>query len=237
MKLCKADLVRIGLFLLFLVATVPAFCQRANLGLDVGEVSDKYAPLPVSNGFLMDVNGEVTILKPSAKNGGPAIVGGGELRLPLDTNNHAKEYAVYGGVVFGTHAFSVSVKGEVRKIYMPPATLNGEVFNRSNMELFELPLELKYKFGSARKAYISVTGEPEFTPRFNQSPLVTVSLPNPTFDHGYMLRGTVGYNLGKWYVRGIYESRYFKFIANQGNPSNLYDWKSNVITGGVGLNF
>ncbi|HSY91752.1 MAG TPA: hypothetical protein VK812_10300 [Candidatus Binatus sp.] len=237
MKLCKADLVRMGLFLLFLVATVPAFCQRATLGLDVGEVSDKFAPLPAFNGVLIDLNGEVTVIKPSAKNGGPAIVAGGELRIPPDTTNHAKEYALFGGVVFGSHNFSVGVRGEVRKIYMPPATLEGQVFNRSNMELFELPLEIKYKFGSARRAFISATGEPEFTPRFKQSPLASVSLPNPTFDYGYMVRGTVGYNFGKWYVKGNYESRYFKFAQGFGNPNSLYNWKSNVITGGVGLNF
>ena len=237
MKLCKADLVRMGLFLLFLVATVPAFCQRATLGLDVGEVSDKFAPLPAFNGVLIDLNGEVTVIKPSAKNGGPAIVAGGELRIPPDTTNHAKEYALFGGVVFGSHNLSVGVRGEVRKIYMPPATLEGQVFNRSNMELFELPLEIKYKFGSARRAFISATGEPEFTPRFKQSPLASVSLPNPTFDYGYMVRGTVGYNFGKWYVKGNYESRYFKFAVGDGNPNNLYNWKSNVITGGVGLNF
>jgi hypothetical protein len=237
MKLCKADLVRIGLFLLFLVATVPAFCQRANLGLDVGEISDKFAPLPAFNGVLIDLNGEVTVIKPSAKIGGPAIVAGGELRIPPDTTNHAKEYAVYGGLVFGSHNFSVGVDGEVRKIYMPQATLDDQVFNRSNMELFELPLTVKYKFGAGKHAFVSATGEPEFTPRFKRSPSATVALPNPTFDHGYMVRGTVGYNFGKWYVKGNYESRYFKFAVGTGNPNNLYNWKSNVITGGVGLNF
>jgi len=237
MKLCKADLVRMVLFLLFLVATVPAFCQRANLGLDVGEVSDKFAPLPAFNGVLIDLNGEVTVIKPSAKNGGPAVVAGGELRIPPDTTNHAKEYAVFGGLVFGSHGFSVGVRGEVRKIYMPQATLDNQIFNRSNMELFELPLEIKYKFGAARRAFVSATGEPEFTPRFKRSPLASAALPNPTFDHGYMVRGTVGYNFGKWYVKANYESRYFKFAVGDGNPNNLYNWKSNVVTGGVGLNF
>jgi len=47
----------------------------------------------------------------------------------------------------------------------------------------------------------------------------------------------MGYNFGKWYLKANYESRYFKFAVGNGNPSNLYDWKSNVITGGVGLNF
>jgi hypothetical protein len=28
-----------------------------------------------------------------------------------------------------------------------------------------------------------------------------------------------------------------KFAANPNNPSNLYNWRSNMITGGVGLVF
>ena len=34
-----------------------------------------------------------------------------------------------------------------------------------------------------------------------------------------------------------YETRYFKFAPTEGNPNNLYNWKSNVISGGVGLIF
>jgi hypothetical protein len=63
-------------------------------------------------------------------------------------------------------------------------------------------------------------------------------LPHPSFDHGYTFRGSVGYTFGKWwYVKGSYETRYFKFADNLGNPSSLYNWKSNLITGGVGLRF
>ena len=62
-------------------------------------------------------------------------------------------------------------------------------------------------------------------------------MPHPNFDHGYYLRGSVGYSFGKWYAQGTYETRYFKFDQNPNNPSNLYNWKSNMITGGVGLNF
>jgi hypothetical protein len=239
MKPCKADLVRIGLFLLFLLATVPAYCQRGTLDLNVGQVSDQFAAFTPATGAVLDINGQIAVIKASAKTGRPAIVGGGEVRTPFDTSHHAQELAVFGGVVFGAHNFSVEIDGEVRKIYTPPANSNGQIFNRSKMELFELPVTIKYKFGPAKRAFISVKGETEFTPRFKPSPLASVALPDPGFDHGYMLRGNVGYDFGKWwYIKGTYETRFLKFNPNDiGNPNNLYNWKSNLITGGVGLRF
>jgi hypothetical protein len=237
MKPCKADLVRIGVCLLFLLAVVPAFAQRGNLGIDVGQISDQFANIPSTSTELLDINGELVVIKPSIKKDTPGIVGGGEIRLPADTNNHAKEYAVYGGLIFGAHNFTVGIDAQVRKIYMPVAILDNQTLNRDNLELLQIPLTIKYKFGPAKKAFVSAQGEPEFTPHYKQSPLSKIELPNPTFDHGYTLKGTVGYNFGKWYVKAAYESRYFKFVANQGNPSNLYNWKSNVVTGGVGLSF
>jgi hypothetical protein len=47
----------------------------------------------------------------------------------------------------------------------------------------------------------------------------------------------VGYTFGKWYAQGTYATRYFKFDQNPNNPSNLYNWKSNMITAGVGVTF
>ena len=243
MKPGKADPVRTHLFflavsLLFLsLATVPAYCQRGTLDLNVGQVSDKFGDQPVVTSAILDVNGEFTVKKPSAKNGGPSIVAGGEIRVPSDAG-HAKEFAVYGGLVFAIHNFSIGVDAEVRKILMPTAFVDGQVLNRDNMELFELPLTIKYKFGPEKRAFIEATGEPEFTPRFKVSPLSRVILPNPNLDHGYALRGSVGYNFGPhWYAKGSYETRYFKFAENVGNPSSLYNWKSNMITGGVGVRF
>ena len=247
MKPCKADMVRmnivrinkvrIGAVLLFLLATFPAYCQRGTLGVDVGQISDHFDGFaPVTSG-LVDVNGELTVVQPSAKNGGPSIVAGGEIRAPFDTNNHAKEYALYGGLMFGTHNFTIGVDAQVRKIYMPSAIVDNQILNRDNLEMFQLPLIIKYKFGPAKKAFVSAQGEPEFNPHYKMSPLATLALPDPNFDHGYTLKGTVGYNFGKWYVKGAYESRYLKFVANTGNPSNLYNWKSNVVTGGIGLSF
>lgn len=238
MKPCKADLVRTGFFLLFLLATVPAYCQRGTLDLNVGQTSDKFGALATVTGAALDLNGELTVIKPSAKNGGPSIVAGGEVRVPTDTANHAKEFAVYGGVAFGVRNLSIGVNAEVRKILMPAAFVNGQVLNRDNLELFELPLVIKYKFGPDQRAFVEVQGAPEFTPRFKVSPLSKVILPNPSFDHGYTLRGSVGYAFGKWwYVKGTYESRYFKFAENLGNPSSLYNWRSNLVTGGVGVTF
>lgn len=238
MKPCTADLVRTGLFLLFLLATVPAYCQRGTLDLNVGQTSDKFGALATVTGAALDLNGELTVIKPSAKNGGPSIVAGGEVRVPTDTANHAKEFAVYGGVAFGVRNLSIGVNAEVRKILMPAAFVNGQVLNRDNMELLELPLVIKYKFGPDKRAFVEVQGAPEFTPRFKVSPLSKVILPKPSFDHGYTLRGSVGYAFGKWwYVKGTYESRYFKFAENLGNPSSLYNWKSNLVTGGVGVTF
>jgi len=237
MKPCKADLVRIGVILLFLLATVPAYCQRGTLGIDVGQISDHFTGFPPVTAGLLDVNGEVTVIQPSAKNGGPSIVAGGEVREPFDTNNHARELAVYGGLMFGTHNLSIGVDAQVRRIYMPPAVQNNQVFNRDKLELVQIPLVVRYKFGPSQRAFFEARGEPEFKPHYltNAS---TAGLPSPGFDHGYTLKGSVGYKFGQWYyVRGSYETRYFKFAATPGNPNNLYNWKSNVISGGVGLTF
>jgi hypothetical protein len=233
----KADRVRRYLFLLFLLATVPAYCQRGTLDLNVGQISDQFGRLAPLTSAVLDVNGELTVIKPSAKNGGPSIVAGGEIRVPSDAG-HAKEFAVYGGLVFAVHNLSIGVDAEVRKILMPTAFVDGQVLNRDNMELFELPLTIKYKFGPGKRAFLEAKGEPEFTPRFKVSPLSKVLLPNPNLDHGYALRGSVGYNFGThWYAKGTYETRYFKFADNVGNPSGLYNWKSKIITGGVGVRF
>ncbi|HEY3972725.1 MAG TPA: hypothetical protein VGM18_06960 [Candidatus Sulfotelmatobacter sp.] len=234
----KADWVRICLFLLFLLPTVPAYCQRGTLDLNLGETTDQFASLPSVSDAVLDINGDVTVIRPSQKHGGPSIVAGGEIRVPSDTNNHSKEFAVYGGAIWGVHNFSIGFDGGVRKIYMPPARVSGQTLNRDNLETLELPLVIRYKFGPEKRAFLEVKGAPELTPHYKRSSLNTVPLPSPSLDHGYFLRGRIGYNFGKWwYVAGTYETRYFKFESNLGNPSNLYNWKSNIVTGGVGLRF
>jgi len=238
MTRCKAHLLLTGIFLLFLLATVPGYGQRGTLDLNAGETSDKFAALPTVNSAVIDISGEVAVKKPSAKIGGPSIVAGGEIRFPSDSTNHAKEFAAFGGLAFQvTSNFSIAVHGQLRKIDLPVATINNQIVVRDNLELLQIPIVLKYNFGPEKRVFVHVQGEPEFTPRYRASKATLISLPHPNFDYGYTIRGSVGYNFGQWYVQGTYQTSYFKFIENGGNPSNLYNWKSNMITAGVGVNF
>jgi len=239
MKPCKADRVRIVVCLLFLLAAIPAYSQRATFDLNVGQVSDQFGAIPAATSPLLDINGEVTVIKPDPKKGGASIVAGGEVRVPIDATDHAKELALYGGVVFAVHHdFSIGIDAGIRKIYMPAATLDGQTFVRDNLELFQLPLVIKYKFGPAKRAFIEARGEPEFTPHYKLNKLSTPGIPKPSFDHGYTVGGSVGYIFNKYlFVKGTYQTRYFKFLDLPGNPTSLYNWKSNIITGGVGVTF
>jgi len=244
MKPGKADRVRKHLFflalsLLFLSwAAVPACCQRGTFDLNVGEVSDQYGTLPKLTGAVLDMNGYYVIKKPNPKKGGPSILAGGEIRVPSNDANHSKEYAVYGGVAFDVHNFSFGADGEVRKIILPPATIDNQIVVRYNMNLFELPVVIRYKFGPDKRAFVQVQGEPEFTPHYKTPKGTVVPTPHPAFDYGYTVRASVGYNFGKWYyAKATAETRYFKFASGLGNPSSLYNWKSNMVTGGVGVRF
>jgi hypothetical protein len=238
MKRCKPHLVRTGVFLLFLLATVPAYCQRGTIDINAGETSDKFGALSPVNAAVLDVNGDVTVIKPSAKHGGPGIVAGGEVRVPSNDTNHAKEFAVFGGVNFRPNTnFSIAVHAQIRKIDLPAATVDNQILVRYNLELLELPLVLKYKFGSSKRFFVEAQGGPEFAPRYRNPKNAVLLLPHPDFDHGYFLRGSVGYTFGKWFAQGTYQTRYFKFLENPNNPTNLYNWKSNMITGGVGVVF
>ena len=238
MKRCKPHLVHISVFLLVLLTAIPAFCQRGTIDINAGETSDKFGALPTVNSAVLDLNGELIVKKPSAKNGGPSIVAGGEVRVPSDDTNHAKEFAIFGGLAFqARNSFSLGVNAQIRKIDLPVASVNNQIFVRDNLELLEIPIVLKYNFGPAQHAFVHVQGGPEFSPRFRTKGGTTLVLPHPNLDHGYFLRSSVGYTFGKWYAQGTYQTRYFKFEQNQNNPTNLYNWKSNMITGGVGLVF
>ena len=240
MKRCKPHLVRTSVFLLFLLATVPAYCQRGTIDINAGQTSDQFGALKSVTGADLDLNGELIVKKPSAKNGGPSIVAGGEVRVPTDDTNHAKEFAIFGGLEFHVRSsFSIGVNAQIRKIDLPAATVDNQVIVRDNLEMLQLPIVIKYSFGPSHRAFVHIQGEPEFSPRYRapKSGLTLLSLPHPNFDHGYTLRGSVGYTFGKWYAQATYQTRYLKFVENAGNPSSLYNWKSNVITGGVGLVF
>lgn len=239
MKRCK-PLQSAVIFLLFLFTAIPAFCQRGTIDVNAGETSDQFAALPSVNGIVLDLNGEITVKKPNPKKGGPSIVAGGEVRVPGDDTDHAKEFAVFGGLAFQARSnFSIGVNAQIRKLELPAATVENQVFVRGNLEMLQIPIVLKYNFGPSRRAFVHVQGEPEFTPRYlaPKSSLTLLSFPHPNFDHGYSVRGSVGYSFGKWFAQGTYETRYLKFITNANNPGSLYNWKSNMITGGLGLVF
>jgi len=234
MKRCKTHLVRVCLFLL---ASIPAYCQRGTFGIDVGQASDRFDTLSSASGLEVGIDGQLTIIKGNGKQGGPSIVAGGEIRLPSDTSSHAREYAVFGGPRFQVHDLSIGFNVQLRKIVLPTSNVNNQFFARDSMELLELPLVLKYNFGPEKRTFLEISGAPEFNPRFHRPSTTQVVLPNPRLDHGYFVRGSLGHTFGKWYAKATYESRYFKFVPDQGNPNNLYNWKSNLISGGIGFAF
>lgn len=234
MKRCKTHVVAVCLFFL---AVVPAYCQRGTFGFDLGETTDKFGGLNAVTGSEVNIDGQIALLKYNPKTERPAIVVGGEIRLPTDTSNHAKEYAVFGGPEFPYHNFVFGVDAQIRKMYLPTSTVDNQIFGRDNMELLELPLLVRYKFGAGKKWFVQAQGAPEFLPRFKTTPNSDVNLPHPNLDHGYFIRGTAGYNFGRWYAKATYESRYFKYLDNAGNPSNLYNWKTTMVTGGIGVSF
>ena len=239
MEPCKSIAVRVlnhtVLFLSFLLAAVPAYSQRGTIGIDVGATSDKFGAQPQLTAPDFGLNGQFNVLR--AKDGGPNIVVGGELRVPSDTSAHAHEYAVFGGPIFPWGNFSIGFHVAVRKIIEPHAPIDGTILDRYNLELLEAPVFLKYKFGPDKRAFIEALGGPEFTPHFKSSLRSLIGVPHPNFDHGYTVRGSLGYNFGKWYVKGTYETRYFKFEQNANNPVGIYNWRDNTVMGGVGLNF
>jgi hypothetical protein len=234
MKRCATLAVGVCLFIMGVGAAHAQ--QRGYVGIDVGVTSDTFDSLPTANGVGVGIDGQLAVLKSNPKKDTPNIVVGGEILLPGDTQNHAKEYAVFGGPEFPFHNFTFGLHAQIRKIYLPPSTVDNQNFVRDKMELLEIPILVRYVFGPAKHAFVQAEGAPEFSPRFRSNGSL-VSLPNPDFDHAYFVRGTVGYNFGKWYAKATYENRYFKFVENAGNPSNLYNWKTNFLYGGVGLVF
>jgi len=233
MKRCKTHLVRVCLFLL---ASVPAYCQRGTFGIDVGESSDKYGALSSVNGLVFGIDGQITVLKANGKSGRPAVVAGGEIRLPSDTANHAKEYALFGGPRFQVRNLTIGFNVQVRKIVQPTTQVDNQFFSRYTLEMLETPIVFRYNMGASKKAFIELQGAPEFSPRFKSSSSALV-LSHPNWDYGYFVRGSIGYTFGIWYAKANYETRYFKFNADPENPNGLNNWKSNAISGGVGFSF
>jgi len=143
MKRCKTHLVRVCLVVL---VSVPAYCQRGTFGIDIGQTSDKFDSLSSVSGLEFGIDGQMTVLKSNAKQGGPSLVAGGEIRLPNDTANHAREYALFAGPRFKARDLSIGFNVQVRKIVLPTSLVNNQFFPRDDMELLELPLVLRYNF-------------------------------------------------------------------------------------------
>jgi hypothetical protein len=233
MKRCKTHLVRVCLLIL---VAVPAWSQRGSLGISVGDSSDKFGALSRVNGLEVGVDGQLTILNENPKSGRPTIVVGGEIRLPSDTANHAKEYALFGGPRFHVRDLSIGFNVQVHRIILPTEFVDNQFFSRYTLNLLETPLVLRYNFGTDKRVFIELQGAPEYTPHYKRSS-ASIFLAHPNFDHGYFVRGSIGYRFGIWYARANYETRYFKFNADPENPNGLYNWKSNLISGGVGFAF
>lgn len=234
MKGCKTHLVRACVILL---AAVPAYCQRGTFGIDVGQTSDKFNSLSSVGDLIYGIDGQITVLKGNTKEKGPSVVAGGEIRLPSDSGSHAREYAVFGGPRFHARDFLIGFNVQFRQINLPTANVDNQFFARYRMRLLETPLVIRYNLGPEKRLFVEAEGAPEFTPHWHRPSSTLLVLPNPRLDHGYFVRGTLGYRFGPWYVKGMYENRYFRFISDQGNPSNLYNWKTNLIYGGVGVAF
>ncbi len=233
----KPGTLRIACVILIVLAAVPAYCQRGTLGIDVGQTADKFGNTDRTTSGEGQIDGRLIVFKGSGKEGSADVVAGGEARLPFDTKNHATELALFGGPEFRFgKGFSAGFHVQFRKAYLPATTLDSLSFARSNMTLLELPVIVEYKFGTNGRGFLQAQASPEFTPHFKRA-ATGPSLPNPNMDHGYSLRGTAGYNFGKWYAKASYESRYLKFSPDAGNPGGVYNWRTDVITGGIGLSF
>ena len=232
MKLCK--ILAVILSILFFTA-IPAFSQRGDVGIDIGESTDRFSNLPKDTGVIFDAHGEFAIIKGDPKKQIPAVVAGAEVIFPFDTQNHAKEYAIFGGPMFQVRSLSVGFHVQIRKLVVPPSFVQNQFFDRDTMEFLEVPLVLKYKFGPEGRVFVEAQGAPEFRPRFH--PPVGYTLPAPNLDHGYFIRSSVGYNFGKWYAKATYQTRYLKFNNDTGNPNGLYNWRTDAISGGVGATF
>lgn len=239
MKCSKAHLVCVCVFLL---AAISAYGQqRINLGVDAGATSDQFGSQSTVTGPVVNLNAQGIILFANKKNGGPDVLAGGEAILPTDTGNHAKEYNVYGGLRWHTGNLTFGFDGGIRKIYPPTAFIDNQYYDRDTMELLEIPGTIRYNFWREKRAYVQIQGAPEFGPRLkvpaSSSLFTNPVLYKPNFDHAYFIRPSIGYNFGKWYACATYENRFFRFQNNANNPEGLYNWKTNAITGGVGVSF
>src|SRR5215475_3237861 len=135
MTRCQTVLTR---FCILLLAVVPAYCQRGTIGIDIGQTSDKFDSLSSVSGLEFGADGQIVVLRSNQKSGRPALVAGGEIRLPTDTGNHAREYAFFGGPEFHPRNFTIGFHVQLRQINLPASTVDNQVFARDRMRLLEL---------------------------------------------------------------------------------------------------
>ncbi len=213
--------------------------QRGNLGVDFGVITDRFGASPSATTAVGIINGQGAIYQGNQKAQNPDIVAGGEIILPTGTAEHADEFAGFVGPMFHfTENFTAGFHLQVRKLDLPNGLLpSGQTFIRNNMLLLELPLVVNYKFLSEKKAFVEAQISPEFSPHYSNSSAGPSPFPHPGLDHGYTILGIVGYKFEKFYIRGTYETRYFKFSPGLGNPYFLYNWKTNYATVGIGFTF
>ncbi len=237
MNLGRKHLVLILIIPIFLAA-VPAHSQRGTFGIDIGQTTDRFGALPRTTALVGDIEGQFVVLERASKEGDPNIVAGGEIRLPADTSSHANEFAAFAGPDFhlGNH-FILGIHAQARKIYQPTSFTDGQFFTRYKMLFLELPVVAEYRFGALKRGFVQAQGSWEFSPHFTNPKTGAPAFPHPNLDHGYFLRGSAGYTFGHWYLKASYESRFFKFQQNLGNPNNLNNWRTDRVTGGVGFAF
>jgi hypothetical protein len=240
MKLCKKQIASALLFFfaLFFLPALPAYSQRSTFGIDLGETTDRFGALARTTTGEADIEGKVVIFNRASNQGDPNIVVGGEAQLPVDTSTHAPEVAAFAGPEFnlGNHLV-LGFHAQVRKLYPPTSDVNGLFFPRYKMLLFEIPAVVEYKFGTGGHAFIQGQISPEFAPHYTRSSSGTSPFPGPTLDHGYDARASVGYRFGRWYLKANYETRFFKFATNLGNPNNLANWRTDKASAGLGVVF
>lgn len=213
--------------------------QYGNLGIDAGVISDQFGTTPSSTTGVGIISGQGAIIQGNQKAQSPDIVLGGEVVLPTGTATHANEFAAFGGPMFHfTNQLVAGFHVQIRKIDPPNGTLpSGQAFIRNDMLLLELPLVINYRFLEDKKAFVEGQIWPEFSPHFSNGSSGPSPFPHPSLDHGYTIRGIVGYKFEKFYIRGTYENRYIKFSPGLGNPFFLYNWKTSYATVGVGITF
>jgi hypothetical protein len=213
--------------------------ERGFIGLEAGQTSDRFGGIAPVKGFLGGVEGEVVVINGvSRKEGLPNILLGGEIRFPSETSQHASEFSAFVGPQFraGGH-FSIGFHVQLHKLFVPPGQLEGVTFNRDKMLLLELPVVLEFKSAATHGLFFQLQGSPEFSPRLKSNVAGPPAHPKPTFDYGYTARASLGYILGRWYAKATYQRRNLRFKDTLGNPLDLYNWRSDQITGGFGLTF